>query len=124
MRLKSFYFSVLIYLLTSTCGNLGTVEKPENLIDETMMENILYEAAMMDVMNTYSVLNPDFEEILGAPYLYKKYKIDSLQLVQSEEYYTKNPRIYHRIYSRVLIRMEKDKDSINDVINERKKIAQ
>ena len=77
MRLKSFYFSVLIYLLTSACGNLGTVEKPENLIDETMMENILYDAAMMDVMNTYSELNPDFEEILGAPYLYKKYKIDS-----------------------------------------------
>lgn len=100
------------------------MEKPENLIDETMMENILFDAAMMDVINTYSELNPDFVEILGAPYLYKKYKIDSLQLVQSEEYYTKNPRIYHRIYSRVLVRMEKDKDSINAIINEREKIAQ
>ena len=124
MRLQPFCFSVLIYLFTSACGNLGTVEKPENLIDQKTMENILYDVAVMDAMSTFSKLNPDFEEILGAPYLYKKYKIDSLQLVQSEEYYTKNPRIYHRIYSRVLIRMEKDKDSINDVINERKKIAQ
>jgi len=100
------------------------VEKPENLIDETRMESILYDAVMMDVMNTFSGLNPDFVEILGAPYLYKKYGIDSLQLVQSEEYYTKNPRIYHRIYSRVLTKLQKDKDSIDDVINASKAVPQ
>lgn len=124
MRLKFFCFSTFIFLLTSACGNLGTVEKPENLIDEKRMESILYDAVIMDVMNTFSELNPDFVEILGAPYLYKKYGIDSLQLVQSEEYYTKNPRIYHRIYSRVLTKLQKDKDSIDDVINASKAVPQ
>ena len=66
MRLQPFCFSVLIYLFTSACGNLGTVEKPENLIDQKTMENILYDVAVMDAMSTFSKLNPDFEEILGA----------------------------------------------------------
>lgn len=111
-------------MLTSACGNLETVEKPKKLIDEKTMEKILYDAVMMDVMQTFSELNPTFEEILGAPYLYKKYKIDSLQLVQSEEYYIKNPRIYYRIYSKVISQLQKSKDSIDTLFNNREKYTQ
>jgi hypothetical protein len=118
------YCSILVFLLTLACGNLETVEKPKKLIDEKTMEKILYDAVMMDVMQTFSELNPTFEEILGAPYLYKKYKIDSLQLVQSEEYYIKNPRIYYRIYSKVISQLQKSKDSIDTLFNNREKDTQ
>jgi len=57
-------------------------------------------------------------------YLYKKYKIDSLQLVQSEEYYIKNPRIYYRIYSKVISQLQKSKDSIDTLFNNREKDTQ
>ena len=124
MRRLTRYCSILVFLLTSACGNLKTVEKPKKLIDEKTMEKILYDAVMMDVMQTFSELNPTFEEILGAPYLYKKYKIDSLQLVQSEEYYIKNPRIYYRIYSKVISQLQKSKDSIDTLFNNREKDTQ
>jgi len=44
-----------------------------------------------------------------------------LQLVESEAYYTKNPRIYYRIYSKVLNRLQREKDSIDRVIKEEKR---
>ena len=75
------------------------------------MEQILYEATLLEVMNTFSDKNPKFTRTLGTPYFFIKYGIDSLQLVNSEEYYTKNPRAYQKIYTKVLIRMEKQKDS-------------
>ena len=58
-------------------------------------------------------INPKFIKTLGTPYFFIKYGIDSLQLAKSEEYYTKNPRKYQKIYMRVLLRMEKHKDSFN-----------
>ena len=112
------YGSLFLILLFGVCTNNIKVVKPKNLIDESKMEEILFEATMMQVMNTFSEKNLDFVKILGAPYLYLKHGVDSLQLMESEEYYTKNPRIYHRIYSRVLARMQKEKDSIDKIIKD------
>ena len=65
--------------------------------------------------------NPEFEEIYGKPYIYIKYGIDSLQLAESDHYYAKFPRIYHKIYSNVLTRINKMKDSLDLLGKEQKK---
>ena len=83
---KYFYFFglTIIVLLTSSCSDTGVVEKPENLIEEERMEQILYDLLMLDAMNTFNPKHPDFEAVYGTPYLYKKYGIDSLQLAESD----------------------------------------
>ena len=53
----------------------------------------------------------------GVNYLYQKYGIDSIQLIQSDKYYSKNPRIYSRIYKKVLDKMQMQKDSIDRLID-------
>ena len=47
------------------------------------MENIIYEAILMDVMITFKPKNKKFIDIIGSPYLFLKYNIDSLQLAKS-----------------------------------------
>ena len=42
------------------CNNFSSNQKPNNLIDEETMEKILFEAIMMDVMNTFSEKNLTF----------------------------------------------------------------
>jgi hypothetical protein len=110
MKIKSLLGILLTTLLLQYCSSTGSVEKPDNLIKESVMEN----------MYTYNPKNPDFEAVLGKPYLYIKYGIDSLQLVESESYYSKFPRTYFRMHNNVLERLTKIQDSINEVIDKEK----
>ncbi|MDA9844127.1 DUF4296 domain-containing protein [Flavobacteriaceae bacterium] len=105
------FFSVI---LLQRCSSTGAVEKPDNLIKESVMEKILYDATLMKTMMSYKPKNPDFENVLGKSYLYIKYEIDSLQLIESERYYAKFPRTYYRMYSNVLDRLNKTQDSITN----------
>ena len=102
-------------MLVFSCQDPVLIEKPENLLDELTMENIIYEAIMMDVMSTFKPKNKKFIDIIGSPYLFLKYNIDSLQLARSNEYYTKNPKVMSKIYKKVLMRMERNKDSIDNI---------
>ena len=107
--------SIFFLLLILCCKDQTLVYKPKNLIDELTMENIIYEAIMMDVMSTFKPKNKKFIGIIGSPYLFIKYNIDSIQLARSNEYYTKNPKIMSKIYMKVLRRMERSKDSIDNI---------
>ena len=107
--------SIFILLLILYCKDQTLAYKPKNLIDELTMENIIYEATMMDVMSTFKPKNKKFIGIIGSPYLFIKYNIDSIQLVRSNEYYTKNPKVMSKIYMKVLRRMERSKDSIDNI---------
>ena len=109
--------NILIFfiMLVFSCQDPALIEKPENLLDELTMENIIYEAIMMDVMSTFKPKNKKFIDIIGSPYLFLKYNIDSLQLARSNEYYTKNPKVMSKIYKKVLMRMERNKDSIDNI---------
>ena len=121
MKFRKSLFSELIVIITVfSCVDSGKVLKPANLISENKMEQILYDATLMEVMTTFSKKNPAFESILGKSYLYKKYSIDSLQLIESENYYAKKPRIFHRIHSAVLKKMDIVKDSLDLLVKNKK----
>ena len=49
--------SIFILLLILYCKDQALAYKPKNLIDELTMENIIYEAIMMDVMSTFKPKN-------------------------------------------------------------------
>ena len=114
MKINNLPFRIIIIIfLLFSCNNPLDVKKPDKLIDQALMEEILYEATLLEVMSTFSEKNPNFTKTLGAPYFYLKYGIDSLQLSQNESYYSKNPKIYQKIHMKVLLRMEKLKDSFD-----------
>lgn len=111
-----YFFGFLLWgLLIHSCNPSGAVEKPENLISEARMEQILYDVLVLEAMRTFNPKNPDFEEVYGLPYLYKKHSIDSLQLAESDAYYAKFPRIYYRMYNSVMKKMQRVKDSLGDL---------
>ena len=81
-QIKNLIYSILVFLFFS-CNNFSSNQKPNNLIDEETMEKILFEAIMMDVMNTFSEKNPDFLRLFGVNYLYQKYG-ENLNFEQNE----------------------------------------
>ena len=120
MKIKYYYSKIAIIFLFIGCENSIKIENPDELIEQDLMEQILYEATLLEVMNTFSNKNPDFTSIIGAPYFYIKYGIDSLQLAQNEIYYTKNPRVYEKIHRKVLLKLERLRDSFNLLTKEKK----
>ena len=122
MRLYTFLFVLILVSIFDSCSSKGSVEKPDNLINESLMVNVLYEISILDAMSTFKPRNKDFEQIYGKPYIFLKYGVDSLQLAKSDQYYAKFPRVYHKIYSRVLEKMKKTKDSFDLLGKNQKKI--
>jgi len=120
MRKYTFLFMYIFVSIFLSCTSTLSVEKPDNLISESLMVNVLYEIIILDAMSTFKPRNKDFEEIYGKPYIFLKYGVDSLQLAKSDQYYAKFPRAYHRIYSRVLEKMKKTKDSLDLLIKNEK----
>jgi hypothetical protein len=114
MKIQYYILMFFSVILLQRCSSTGAVEKPDNLIKKSVMEKILYDATLMKTMMSYKPKNPDFENVLGKSYLYIKYEIDSLQLIESERYYAKFPRTYYRMYSNVLDRLNKTQDSITN----------
>ena len=114
-------FSLLLVFILANCSTTVSIEKPENLIDESLMVDLLYEISILDAMSTFKPINRNFEKVYGKSYVYRKFGVDSLQLNQSDNYYANFPRVYHRIYSRVLLKMNRIKDSL-DLLEKNQKI--
>lgn len=88
------------------CG--GGVEKPDNLIPEEKMANVLYDLYLIEGMRQS---NPaTFQELGVEPsaYVYKKYKIDSLQLVRSNHWYADDTERYQALYRKVMAKADAD----------------
>lgn len=102
--------SILAILLLSGCGD-SAVEKPENLIDEDTMVDIFYDLSLLDAIKSH---NPGKLQQAKDPnlYIYKKYRIDSLQFAQSNRYYASDIKTYKKMYQRVGRRLERNKKAL------------
>jgi len=86
--------------------------KPENLISEDEIINILYDMNVLHSIrsNNYQIFNT--YDIDPKEFIYNKYNIDSLQFVESHKYYIKDMDNYQKIIEKLIERAEKHKDSI------------
>ena len=121
---------ILIFaVLLVSCQNVEEIKKPDGLIPEQKMVEVLTD---LSILYSAKNFNKRILEQTGVPlktYLYKKHKIDSLELAQSTEYYAKNYTQFKKIYTQVKLNLDKIKtdlevvqaqedclrDSINDV---------
>jgi len=102
----------LCLLIVLGCGDTA-VEKPERLIDEEVMIDILYDLAILDAMRTQKPLSLTMNNIDPDKYIYKKYKIDSLQFAQSNRYYASEIKSYKKMYERVQKRLQNQSEALD-----------
>ena len=112
MKLKwILIFSVLLV----SCQNVEEIKKPDGLIPEKKMVEVLTDLSIL-----YSAKNYNKRILVetGLPlktYLYEKHQIDSLQLAQSTEYYAKNYTQFKKIYNQVKLNLDKMKTDLEVV---------
>ena len=104
---------ILLILIMSCSDQDG----PSNLMSEQQMVNFLLDINIINSSRAYRN-NSDLNYYnIKDTFLYKKHNIDSLQFVNSNKYYSSNPKQYLRIYSNLQKKMRFIKDSIEIELN-------
>jgi len=109
-------FCCIVFILFG-CDNYNNDSVPDNLIEPKKMTNILVDMELLRSIKSTNASDDYKEKALGDLYLYKKYNIDSLQLVESKKYYSKYPKKYLAIYKSVEKRLKFMKDSLNLIMD-------
>ncbi len=113
---------IFIFLVLFSCGfSVQKKEVPENLISEEEMINILYDMSLISVSKGINKRILENNGMKPKKYILKKYDIDSLQFVSSNEYYSKDLETYLSIYEEVLNKLEVNREFIVDSIENYKK---
>ncbi len=110
-------------ILLVSCQDIDRTPKPDNLIPEDKMVEVLTELSILHGARSYNKSLMEEKGINAYPYLTNKFGIDSVQLVQSNNYYAENYKEYQMIYDRVKERLEilmEHYDSIREVEKKKK----
>lgn len=100
------------------------VKKPKNLIDKDVMVDIIYDISILDAIRNQNPTSIDSFKINSRDFIFKKYKVDSIQFVKSNVYYSADYESYKLMFDKVIKRVDKQKavaDSLV-VLEQKKKI--
>jgi hypothetical protein len=95
----------LLFAILISCQK-PAVSKPDNLINEEVMVDIMYDISILEAMKSQKVVVLESNEINPSTYIYKKYKVDSLQFANSDKFYASDIKKYKEIFDKVNKRME------------------
>lgn len=103
---------LLVTVLFAVACKHDVAPKPDKVIDEGKMENILYDVALMQAIKSYNPTLFDKNGVDPKTYIYKKYSIDSLTLAQNHTWYAANLDAYEKMQQRVADRLKAEKEKL------------
>lgn len=104
-----FLWGFIISLLFLSCQDIETVDRPENLIPEQKMVEVLTDLSLLNSAKNYNKRSLENTGFKPAEYLYQKHNVDSVQLAHSTQYYARNYTTFENIYKKVQRNLEKIK---------------
>lgn len=107
--MKKTAFIIIAAITLAACGG---PDKPEKLLTEQEMENIMYDISMLQAIRSFAPQKLTDNNVNAHTYIFKKYKIDSLTLAQNQLYYAQNLDAYKKIQKSVTGRLNADKEKI------------
>lgn len=118
---RLFLFLMLLAVTLGSCGN-DKVSKPKNLIPQNMMEDILYDLAIIDGARIVDPQGLTEAGISQQEIILKKYKIDSLQFAESNKYYTSDIDAFIGMLEKVLNKIEIERNVLDSIVKAEIKI--
>lgn len=112
----------LVFLVVS-CQDIDKMEKPDKLIPEDKMIDILTELSLVQAARNYNKSKLEDMGITPDTYIYEKFGIDSLQFEKSTEWYAENYLQYDRMYDSVKARIESMKKRIDSTMQREQRIS-
>ncbi|NQY28140.1 MAG: DUF4296 domain-containing protein [Flavobacteriaceae bacterium] len=117
------FFLLVLLLVTVSCDKSFKAPEPDNLIDQPVMEEILYDISLLKAAKSKSYKILKDNNVQADVYIYEKYKIDSITLRQNIEYYaTFSFKKAKGIEERIKLRFDAEKAQIEKIIQDSLKI--
>lgn len=104
---------LFVSLLLFSCSK-NPAPKPDNLLDEDVMVNIIFDIAILQAADGNMPYKLAEANINANQYVFKKYKIDSITYSQNQRYYASDSRKYKKIYKKVIERLDLEQKKMND----------
>lgn len=104
-KILAFLVGLLIFV---SCKE-ELAKAPEHLIEKDRMVDVMYDLAVLGAMRNQNPMLLDSFKSTPNQYIYKKYKIDSVQFAQSNIYYAADFKEYKKMYEEVKTRLEENK---------------
>jgi hypothetical protein len=95
----------LLFAILISCQK-PAIPKPDNLIDEDVMVDIMFDISILEAMKSQKGDVLEANAINPNTYIFKKYKIDSLQFANSDKFYASDIKKYKGIFDKVNKRIE------------------
>lgn len=114
MSIKHTTILFMLLVLTS-CYEVKTPSKPDNLISEDNMVNILVDMAIMSSAKGVNKSKIEKNGIVPDEFIYKNNNTDSLTFAQSNAYYAFNTKKYEAICKRVIDSLTIVRDKYNTI---------
>ncbi|VXB25606.1 conserved hypothetical protein [Flavobacterium sp. 9AF] len=111
--MKKFFLFALVVLFSC---NERPVPKPDKLLDEETMLNILYDTALLQAAEAYMPNKLTENKIRIKNYIYLKYNIDSTTYYQNQRYYAADIKNYHKMFQKVSERIDQSKVEIDTLL--------
>lgn len=108
--------SILIVLVVLASCKDEVVKQPNPLIAKEEMVNIMYDLSLLEAIKYQNLNTLEAHKIDPSDYIYKKYKIDSLQFVQNNKYYASNYKEYKDMFDQISKRLEQNKKAVDSLI--------
>jgi len=115
LKIKIFFVLTISIVLLVSCDKT-TVKKPDNLIKEDEMVEILYDLSVLEAIKSQKPAVLDSNSVNSKTYVYEKYKIDSLQFAKSDQYYASDIPNYKKMYEQVSKKIEENKAIADSLI--------
>ena len=104
--MRTFLLLLILLVSLASCQDVERMEKPDDLIPHDKMVDVLVELSLLQGAKT---ANKSMYQQMGmshGKYVWERFDIDSLQFVESSNYYAENYDEYEDIYLEVQSRLE------------------
>lgn len=88
-------------------------KKPNRLIEKNVMVDIMYDLTILEAIRYQNPTSLETYQINPTEYIYKKYKIDSLQFAQNNAYYASDYTEYRNMFDEISKRLDKNKPKVD-----------
>lgn len=115
---KTILFFMTLFMLLG-CKEEAAVKEPEKRIDKAVMVAIFYDLALLDASKYQMLSKTEYQKVTPKEFIFKKYKIDSVQFAQNNLYYASFVEEYKEMFQEVEKRLQVQSDKL-DTLQKRK----
>jgi hypothetical protein len=112
-------FLIVLSILISCKKEL--IKTPNHLIEKEKMVNIMYDLSLLEAIKVQNPSSLDTFNINTNDYIFKKYKIDSIQFAQNNIYYAADYKEYKKMFEKIKARLDQNKTLVESLIKVQKK---